>query len=205
MPHDQAQPRVPDNVAPLIRDVVSQVDGGNDSPAHAILYAAASGLHYYSFNGASLAELRDSRGRPSFHETMFKLAKVWAERATCPRLSVGAVIVNADHQVLATGYNGSVRGHAHCLDHGCVLEGDHCVRAVHAEANALMQAARVGVSVNGALIYVTHTPCIACAKLLAQAGVGNLLYLESYRPADPLHLRWSDYFDGVLKFEWDID
>ncbi len=108
------------------------------------------------------------------------LAVQAATRSTCPRKHVGAVIVR-DKAVLATGYNGSLRGLPHCTDVGCLIENDHCVRTVHAEANAILQAARHGVGIDGADIYVTASPCWECFKLIANAGIRRVLYGEFYR------------------------
>jgi dCMP deaminase len=103
-----------------------------------------------------------------------------AMRSTCPRKSVGAVVVR-DKAALATGYNGAIRGLAHCSEVGCLIENDHCVRTVHAEANAILQAARHGVSIDRADIYVTASPCWDCFKLIANAGIARVLYGEFYR------------------------
>ena len=108
------------------------------------------------------------------------LAREAARRSTCPRKAVGAVLVR-DKAVLATGYNGSIRGLAHCTDVGCLMENGHCVRTVHAEANALIQAARHGVRIEGADCYVTASPCWECFKLLANAGVRRIVFGEFYR------------------------
>ncbi len=108
------------------------------------------------------------------------LAVQAATRSTCPRKHVGAVIVR-DKAVLATGYNGSLRGLPHCTDVGCLIENDHCVRTVHAEANAILQAARHGVGIDRADIYVTASPCWECFKLIANAGIRRVLYGEFYR------------------------
>ncbi len=108
------------------------------------------------------------------------LAVQAAARSTCPRKSVGAVIVR-DKAILATGYNGSLRGLPHCTEVGCLLENDHCVRTVHAEANAILQAAKHGVRIEGADIYVTSSPCWNCFKLVANAGIERILYGEFYR------------------------
>lgn len=116
--------------------------------------------------------------RPTWEETFFALARTWAARATCPRLSVGCVLVNSDHQVIASGYNGAARGEPHCTDAGCRIAGGHCVRAIHAELNALLQAARVGVSVRGTTLYVTHRPCVRCWVMLRQAGVEDVRWPE---------------------------
>jgi dCMP deaminase len=103
-----------------------------------------------------------------------------ATRSTCPRKHVGAVIVR-DKTVLSTGYNGSIRGAPHCTEVGCLLENDHCLRTVHAEANALVQAARHGVRLEEAQIYVTASPCFNCFKLIVNAGIRTVYYGEFYR------------------------
>ena len=98
------------------------------------------------------------------------IAQQAATRSTCPRKHVGAVIVR-DRTVLSTGYNGSIRGLPHCEDAGCVMEDGHCVTTVHAEANAILQAAKNGVSIDGAELYTTASPCWNCFKLIANAGI----------------------------------
>ncbi len=103
-----------------------------------------------------------------------------ATRSTCPRKHVGAVIVR-EKSILSTGYNGSIRGAPHCTEVGCLMENDHCVRTVHAEANALVQAAHNGVRLEGAEIYVTASPCFNCFKLIVNAGIRTVLYGEFYR------------------------
>lgn len=118
--------------------------------------------------------------RVAWDRYFMNLAVQAATRSTCPRKHVGAVIVR-DKAVLATGYNGSIRGLPHCTDVGCLMENDHCVRTVHAEANAILQAARHGVRIEGADIYVTASPCWECFKLIANAGIGRVLYGEFYR------------------------
>jgi len=118
--------------------------------------------------------------RLSWDEYFMSIAEMVAKRSTCPRKSVGAVIVKA-HQILSTGYNGSIRGMPHCTEVGCDMENGHCVATIHAEANALIQAARYGVAVDGAAIYVTASPCWNCFKLLANAGIQRIVYKEFYR------------------------
>jgi dCMP deaminase len=113
------------------------------------------------------------------------LAVQAATRSTCPRKSVGAVIVR-DKAVLATGYNGSIRGLPHCTEVGCLMENEHCVRTVHAEANAILQAAWHGVRIEGAEIYVTASPCWDCFKLIANSGIRRVRYGEFYRD-DRIH------------------
>ncbi len=118
--------------------------------------------------------------RASWHRYFMNLALQAATRSTCPRKHVGAVIVR-DKSILSTGYNGSIRGAAHCTDVGCLMEGGHCIRTVHAEANALVQAASHGVRLEGAEIYVTASPCFDCFKLIANAGIRTIYYGEFYR------------------------
>jgi len=108
------------------------------------------------------------------------IADVVASRSTCPRKFVGAVVVR-DRIILSTGYNGSIRGMPHCSDVGHMLENDHCVATVHAEANAIIQAAKNGVNINNATIYVTASPCWNCFKMLANAGIVRIVYGEFYR------------------------
>jgi dCMP deaminase len=103
-----------------------------------------------------------------------------ATRSTCSRKHVGAVI-ERDKIILATGYNGSLRGAAHCDDVGHLMEEGHCVRTVHAEANAIVQAARNGVRVEKAAIYVTASPCFNCFKLIANSGINRIIFGEFYR------------------------
>ncbi len=103
-----------------------------------------------------------------------------ATRATCDRKHVGAVVVR-DKSILATGYNGSVRGLGHCDDEGHLMEDGHCVRTVHAEANAIVQAARNGMRIEGGSIYVTASPCWGCFRLIANAGIVRIVFGEFYR------------------------
>jgi dCMP deaminase len=108
------------------------------------------------------------------------IAKEVATRSTCDRKFVGAVIVR-DRSILATGYNGSIRGLAHCDEEGHLMEEGHCVRTVHAEANAIVQAARNGVRIDGASIYVTASPCWGCFRLIANGGIVRIVFGEFYR------------------------
>lgn len=118
--------------------------------------------------------------RLSWDDYFMSIARMVSTRSTCPRKSVGAVIVR-DHTILSTGYNGSIRGLAHCAEEGCMMEGDHCVATIHAEANAIIQAARNGVMLDGAECYVTASPCWSCFKMLANTGIGRIVYGEFYR------------------------
>ena len=103
-----------------------------------------------------------------------------SSRATCDRKHVGAVIVR-DRTVLSTGYNGSIRGQDHCDEAGHLMEDGHCVRTVHAEANAIIQAAKNGVGIDGAELYTTASPCWPCFRLIVNAGIKRVYYGEFYR------------------------
>jgi dCMP deaminase len=120
--------------------------------------------------------------RESWDRYFLTIAHSVATRATCDRLHVGCVLVDPrTKSILATGYNGSVRGMDHCDDVGHDMDHGHCVRTVHAEANAIAQAASRGVAVAGAVVYLTARPCWPCAKLLLNAGVQVIVYAKSYR------------------------
>ncbi len=123
--------------------------------------------------------MTDSK-RTSWDEYFMNIAREVATRATCDRKHVGAVIVR-DRCILATGYNGSVRGLEHCDEVGHMMEEGHCVRTIHAEANAIIQAARHGTSIEGAGIYITASPCWSCFRMIANAGVLRIVFGEFYR------------------------
>jgi dCMP deaminase len=118
--------------------------------------------------------------RADWDQYFMRIAQQVATRSTCNRKHVGAVIVRSK-MILATGYNGSIRGLDHCDDVGHLMEGGHCVRTVHAEANAIVQAARSGTGLEGATIFVTASPCFNCFKLIANAGIQRIAYGEFYR------------------------
>jgi len=118
--------------------------------------------------------------RASWDQYFMNIAKEVATRSTCDRKHVGAVIVR-DKSILATGYNGSIRGLPHCDEEGHLMEEGHCVRTVHAEANAIVQAAKNGVRIDQASIYVTASPCWGCFRLIANAGLGRIYFGEFYR------------------------
>ena len=120
------------------------------------------------------------RERASWDVYFMRIAAEVATRATCDRKHVGAVIVR-DKNILATGYNGSIHGLAHCDEEGHMLEDGHCVRTIHAEANAVIQAATHGTRIEGAGIYVTASPCWSCFKMIANAGIKRIVYGEFYR------------------------
>ncbi len=119
-------------------------------------------------------------GRVPWDQYFMDIAKQVSTRATCDRKHVGAVIVR-DKTILSTGYNGSIRGLPHCSEVGHMMENGHCVATVHAEANAIIQAATNGVSIDGATIYTTASPCWPCFKLIANAGLVRIVFGEFYR------------------------
>ncbi len=118
--------------------------------------------------------------RVKWDEYFMQIALQVSTRSTCDRKRVGAVIVR-DRTILSTGYNGSIRGLAHCDDKGHLMDYGHCVRTVHAEANAIAQAAKHGVNVNNSSVYITASPCWTCFKLLANSGINEIVYGEFYQ------------------------
>ncbi|WJY28523.1 MULTISPECIES: ComE operon protein 2 [Sporosarcina] len=103
-----------------------------------------------------------------------------AVRSTCTRLAVGAVIVR-DNRIIAGGYNGSVSGGDHCIDQGCYVVDNHCIRTIHAEMNALLQCGKFGIPAAGSTLYVTHFPCLQCSKAIIQAGISKVFFGQDYR------------------------
>jgi dCMP deaminase len=122
--------------------------------------------------------------RPDWDTYFLRIAQVVGERSTCDRAHVGCVLV-VDKRILTAGYNGSPTGQEHCDDAGHLLVNGHCVRTIHAETNAIIQAALHGVSTKGATCYVTHYPCINCTKALINAGITRLVYETAYN-IDPI-------------------
>ena len=121
-----------------------------------------------------------NRPRVGWDEYFMNIARQAATRSTCDRKFVGAVIVR-DRTILSTGYNGSIRGMPHCDEVGHEIENDHCVATIHAEANAIIQAAKNGVNIDGAELYTTASPCWNCFKLMANSGIRKIYYGEFYR------------------------
>lgn len=124
--------------------------------------------------------------RISWDEYFLDIAEVVASRSTCPRASVGVVLVR-DRRILATGYNGAAPGKPHCEEVGCNVEHDHCTRAIHAEQNAIGQAGQMGFSVRGSTAYIYTSkhvgPCGPCAHLMEATGVaGHLTRTQPRRP-----------------------
>ncbi len=125
--------------------------------------------------------------RPGWDDYFLSIARIVRQRSTCLRRHVGAVIVK-DQRILATGYNGAPRQMRHCSEVGCLREerdipsGERheLCRGIHAEQNAIVQAAAFGVSISGSTLYCTHFPCILCTKLLINAGIKRLVVEEAY-------------------------
>ena len=118
--------------------------------------------------------------RPEWDSYFMKIAHDVALRSTCDRAFVGTVLVR-EKRILTTGFNGSPAGLPHCEEEGHLMVDGHCVRTIHAEANAIIQAALHGVSTKGATCYVTHFPCLVCAKTLINAGIVRIVYENHYR------------------------
>lgn len=116
--------------------------------------------------------------RPTRHDTAMEWALTTAKRSTCNRLSVGAVIAQ-DGRPLTAGYNGPPKGRPHCKHKP--TNNDPCIYAIHAERNAIIWAARKGVAIEGASLYVTHMPCLTCASDIIQAGISSVWYASPYR------------------------
>jgi dCMP deaminase len=125
--------------------------------------------------------------RPSWEEYFMDIAQLVARRSTCLRRQVGAVMVK-DKNILATGYNGTPKGITHCAETGCLRkqlkvpsgQRHELCRGLHAEQNAIIQAASHGVNISGATLYCTNSPCIICTKMLINAGISRVVYLEGY-------------------------
>lgn len=125
--------------------------------------------------------------RPSWEEYFMDIARLVARRSTCLRRQVGAVLVK-DKNILATGYNGTPKGITHCSETGCLREQlkvpsgqrHELCRGLHAEQNAIIQAASHGTSISDATVYCTNMPCIICTKMLINAGIRQVVFLEGY-------------------------
>lgn len=118
--------------------------------------------------------------RPDWDSYFMKIAYAVSERSTCDRAFVGCVLVQ-EKRILTTGFNGSPKSQPHCDEDGHLIVDGHCVRTIHAETNAIIQAALHGVSTKGATCYVTHFPCINCTKALINAGIVRLVFCVNYR------------------------
>ena len=125
--------------------------------------------------------------RISRDEVLIRTARLFALRSTC-WVGNGAVIAKGG-RIISTGYNGSPSGQPHCVDEGCLLDGQgHCQRAVHAEANAIAMAAMHGISTQASTIYCTTAPCPSCSKLLINSGIIRVVYDELYSDSSGIDL-----------------
>ena len=142
--------------------------------------------------------------RVGWHTYFMNIALQTATRSTCARKNVGAVIVR-DKTILSTGYNGSIRGMPHCDDVGHVMDAGHCVATVHAEANAIIQAAKNGVGIGGAELYTTASPCWDCFKLIANSGIVRVFFGEFYRDERSLEVAAAAGIELVDLSEQSVD
>jgi len=125
--------------------------------------------------------------RPSWDEYFLEIAKIVAKRSTCIRRHVGAILVK-EKRILATGYNGAPSNIRHCLDVGCIRESKNIpsgerhelCRGIHAEQNLIIQAAYHGVPISNSILYCTNFPCSICAKMIINAGIERIVYLDGY-------------------------
>ncbi|MBT3816893.1 MAG: cell division protein DedD [Candidatus Magasanikbacteria bacterium] len=136
--------------------------------------------------------MSDTYIRPTWDEYFMKITKVVGERSTCDRGRLGCVIVK-DHQILVTGYSGAASGLAHCDEVGHQIkkvthedgrESNHCVRTAHAEQNAIIQAAKVGISIKDATLYLGMTPCATCARMVINAGIKRVVCAKRYHAGE---------------------
>ncbi|MDO4662392.1 MAG: deaminase [Tissierellia bacterium] len=125
-----------------------------------------------------------AKDRLTWQQYFMKLAFTVSQRGTCDRAYVGCVIVNKDNRIVSTGYNGSIKGNAHCDEVGHTMRDGHCIATIHAEMNALLYCAKEGIKVDGCECYVTHFPCLNCTKSLIQAGISKIHYSYAYRVDD---------------------
>ncbi len=133
-----------------------------------------------SFHG-KMSYMSKEAFRPSWDDYFMALARIISTRASCNRLHAGAVLVK-DNRIVSTGYNGSPPGLGQCDEDGHLLEDGHCVRTIHGEHNALLQAAVIGgVSTKGGTLYSLYSPCIHCSKYIAASGITRLVIGKVYR------------------------
>lgn len=128
---------------------------------------------------------KEPKTRQNWTQYFMNLARLAAERSTCDRADVGAIIVNQENRIVATGYNGSVgRKTPHCSEIGHAMRDGHCIATQHAELNCISYCAKEGIAVKDCVIYVTHFPCLNCTKAIIQSGITKIYYNVSYRIDD---------------------
>lgn len=125
------------------------------------------------------------------HNIYKEIVEILAKQSTCDRAHVGALLLK-NGRIVATGYNGSLPKAPHCNDVGHFLVDDHCIRTVHAEQNVLCFCAKEGISTNGCELYVTHLPCPICTKLLVQAGITKVYYVNDYKVGENPFINFLD-------------
>lgn len=133
--------------------------------------------------------MEEKKERITRDELYLGMAHLMALRATCRRLSVGCIITSPEHRVISTGYNGPLPSDEHCSK--CDLS-KACNDAVHAEANAIAHAAKNGISLNGAILYLTHSPCTTCAKLIVQSGISQVRFAKLFRDTSGLEILFEN-------------
>lgn len=147
--------------------------------------------------------------RPSWDEYFMAIAQVVASRSVCLRHRIGAVIVNEDRQILSTGYNGPPRGMRHCAERGGCIRARNGVASgtrqeycfgLHAEQNAIVQAAREGIRLVGSTLYCSYKPCSLCARMIVNAGIGQVHFMADY-PDDLTQTILNE--GGVTCVKWD--
>jgi dCMP deaminase len=143
---------------------------------------------HYTLNNLTILDLHKRineilgiRYRPTWQNYFMQVGGIIATRGTCDRKFVGAVIVNDENQVIATGYNGSIPGQPHCSEIGHDMDEGHCIRTIHAETNAILQGARHGISLKEATIYTTASPCWKCFQNIVRTGIKKIVFRELYR------------------------
>ena len=117
--------------------------------------------------------------RISRDELYVGVIELLAKRSSCEKTQVGAILVK-DNRIISMGYNGAPSGVQHCTQGGCIIENGHCIGTIHAEANVIAWAARNGISTEGTVLYTTHQPCLDCSKLLINAGIKEVYFIEPY-------------------------
>ena len=130
------------------------------------------------------SNLKKTNKRKGWDEYFMDIAYLISTRATCDRKHVGALIVK-DRRILTTGYNGSIAAGEHCNEVGHLMVDGHCLRTIHAEVNAIAQAAKYGIAIDESTIYVTAQPCFKCFNIIANSGISKVIYAEPYGLFNP--------------------
>jgi dCMP deaminase len=135
----------------------------------------------------------------SKHEYICKVCEVVASKSTCDRANVGAIFINEDYEIISTGYNGSPKGFIHCSEAGHIMVNNHCERTIHAEINAIIQAAKRGTALKNSILYVTHFPCERCSMVLANLGIKEIHVKNIYRKGGLKTLVYA----GITCHDWE--